>query len=419
VTGEEDSVRDRLEALFRSERTALLATLVRRCGGDFDLAEDALSEAVAVALERWTDGGVPANPAGWILTTARRRAIDRIRRADTFRRKKPLLEALSREPEPPPSLPAEDDVIDDDRLRLVFACCHPALSTEAQIALTLRAVAGLTTREIARAFLIADTTMAQRLVRAKRKVKDAGIPFRVPPPEQRDARQSAVLTVLYLIFNEGYASTSGEPLVRADLCREAIRLGRLVHALMPSDREVAGLLALMLLHDARRAARTDASGNLVLLEDQDRAQWDTEGISEGVALLDFALGGGRDEPPGPYALQAAITALHCEAPTPEETDWRQIAALYGELERIAGGPVIGLNRAVAVAMAHEPEDGLALLEPLADPLERYHPFHAARADLLRRAGRGSEALRAYDAAIALCSQPVERRCLERGRDALR
>ena len=376
--------------------------------GDFDLAEEAVQEAFVRALETWPRDGVPDNPGAWITTTARRRAIDRLRRDANLRRKTETLEMLAR-------LDAlggsEDDVsgIPDDRLRLIFTCCHPALPMEARVALTLRTLGGLTTPEIARAFLVPERTMAQRMVRAKRKIRDAGIPYRVPPAELLPERLPGVLAVLYLIFNEGYSASSG-PLVREDLCGEAIRLGRILDRLMPDEPEVRGLLALLLLQHSRRDARTDDAGHLILLEDQDRSRWDHDAIDEGLALLDDALGRRRA---GPYQVQAAIAALHARAPRPEDTDWPQIAALYGTLATMAPTPVVELNRAVAIAMADGPERGLPMVEALADELDGYHLFHATRADLLRRLGRNDEAAQAYRLALALVTNPAERAHLER------
>ena len=376
--------------------------------GDFDLAEEAVQEAFVRALETWSRDGVPANPGAWVTTIAKRRAIDRIRRQDTLRRKTETLQRLA-------DLEAlggdEDDMsgIPDDRLRLIFTCCHPALPMDARVALTLRTLGGLATPEIARAFLIPETTMAQRLVRAKRKIRDAGIPYRVPPPDLLPERLPGVLAVLYLIFNEGYATTSG-PLVRTDLCEEAIRLSRVLDRLMPGESEVRGLLALLVLQHSRREARTDAAGNLVLLEDQDRSRWDHEAIDEGLALLEDVLAARR---PGVYQVQAAIAALHARAPRPEDTDWPQIAALYGALTAMTPSPVVELNRAVAVAMADGPERGLPLIDALAPDLQGYHLFHAARADLLRRLARSDEAAEAYRRALALVSNPTERAYLER------
>ncbi|MEA2316079.1 MAG: polymerase sigma-70 factor, subfamily, partial [Solirubrobacteraceae bacterium] len=391
-----------VERAFREESGRVLATLIRHLGGDFELAQDALQDALAIALTAWPRDGVPENPGAWIAVTARRRAIDRIRRERALANRMQALRTLmdlERQAEPEPE---HDSSVPDDRLRLIFTCCHPALSLEARVALTLRTLGGLTTPEIARAFLVPEATMAQRLVRAKRKISAAGIPYRVPPDEALDERLGGVLAVLYLVFNEGYAARDGDRLVRADLCDEAIRLARLLARLMPDDAEAAGLLALMLLHDSRRAARTDDAGRYVALPDQDRSRWDGARIAEGVASLERAL---RLRRPGPYQLQAAIAALHAEARAAQDTDWPQIAALYGELMRRAPSPVVAVNRAVAIGMADGPHAGLVLLDCLAHErrLDAYQPFHAARAELLRRSGDTGAAGAAYDAAIALSS----------------
>jgi RNA polymerase sigma-70 factor (ECF subfamily) len=376
--------------------------------GDFELAEDSVQEAFAEALRTWGERGVPRNPGAWITTTARNRAIDRLRRDRTLRERTESLARLA-------ALEAlggdETDVsgIPDDRLRLIFTCCHPALPMEARVALTLRTLGGLTTGEIARAFLVAEPAMAQRIVRAKRKITAARIPYRVPPPELLPERLPGVLAVLYLVFNEGYAASAG-PLVRVELCDEAIRLARVLRGLMPAEPETSGLLALMLLQHSRREARTDELGDLVLLEDQDRARWDHTMIDEGLAVLDAAVAARR---PGPYQLQAAIAALHARAPRPEDTDWPQIAALYGRLVVLTPSPVVELNRAVAVAMADGPARGLAMVDALAGELDGYHLFHAARADLPRRLDRREEAAAAYARAIELVANPSERAYLER------
>ncbi len=375
--------------------------------GDFDLAEDAVQEAFAEAVRTWPERGVPRNPGAWITTTARNRAIDRLRRERVLREK---TETLTRLAELESLGGDETDVsgIPDDRLRLIFTCCHPALPMDARVALTLRTLGGLTTGEIARAFLVAEAAMAQRLVRAKRKIVAAAIPYRVPPPELLPERLPGVLAVLYLVFNEGYAATSG-PLVRTDLCNEAIRLTRVLVALMPNEAEAEGLMALMLLQHSRRDARADERGALVLLEDQDRARWDHDMIDEGITALDAAMAARR---PGPYQIQAAIAALHAQAPRPEDTDWPQIAALYGRLAELSPSPVVELNRAVAVAMADGPARGLSMVNALAGDLDGYHLFHSARADLLRRLERRDEAAESYRRALALATNPSERAYLE-------
>ncbi|HET6754115.1 MAG TPA: DUF6596 domain-containing protein [Jiangellaceae bacterium] len=403
---------DSAEAVFREEWGRLLATLVRWVG-DLDLAEEVAAEAIAVALERWPVDGVPDNPAGWLLTTARRRAVDLLRRRQTYAAKLAILrvEAERAETERFDAPAGDPDVIGDDRLRLFFTCCHPALAAEARVALTLRYLAGLSTAEVARAFLVPDTTMAQRLVRAKRKIREAGIPYRVPSADELPTRLPAVLSVVYVVFTEAYAASHGPALIRPELADEAIRLGRILHRLLPAEREVAGLLALMLLIDARRATRTDEAGELVLLEDQDRSQWDRAQIEEGRSLVVAALTGG---PPGPYALQAAIAAVHDEAATVETTDWVQIVGLYDALRETAPSPVVELNRAVAVAMVHGPAYGLRLLDDLAGAgLDQYHPLHAARGRLLDRLGRYREAARAYRRALEFVGNEPERAFLTR------
>jgi RNA polymerase sigma-70 factor, ECF subfamily len=399
-----------IATVYRQESGRVLARLIRLFGGDFALAEEALHDAFEAALAQWPTEGVPATPRAWILRTARNKAIDRLRRRVRLEEK---LTALGPEEEAIDGIGEGDDLsIEDDRLRLIFTCCNPALAIEAQVALTLRTLCGLATEEIARAFLVPVPTMAQRLVRAKQKIAVAGIPYRVPPLEELPERLEAVMAVVYLVFTEGYAATAGDALIRRDLCGEAIRIGRLLESLLPGRPEPKALLALLLLHDARRDARLDARGDLVVLDEQDRARWDRASLAEGLALLDEALLRGAT---GPYALQAAIAALHARAARPEDTDWPQIAELYRALLRVSPSPVVELNHAVAVAMASGPEAGLALLGELVgrEGIRGYHLLPAARADLLRRAGRAAEAAAAYTEALALVGNAAERRYLER------
>jgi RNA polymerase sigma-70 factor (ECF subfamily) len=405
-----------VERAFREERAGVLATLIRHVG-DFQLAEDAVQDAFAAAVATWPRDGVPANPGAWITVTARRRAIDRLRRDRSIADRTDRLAELARlDAQEHPSV-TDESTVGDDRLRLIFTCCHPALALPARVALTLRMLGGLNTGEIARAFLVTETTMGQRISRAKRKIADAHIPYRVPPDEALPDRLGGVLGVVYLIFNEGYHAASGDRLIRDELCGEAIRLGRLLAKLMPDEPEVWGLLALMLLHDARRGARVDARGRYMALDDQDRDLWDRGRIREGRRALEHAM---RLRRPGAYQLQAAIAALHVEAPSAEETDWAQIADLYEALARISPSPVVEVNRAVAVAFASGPQAGLEILQPLVDDprLERHQPLRAAHAELLRRSGDRAGAARAYERAIALSANEVERAELERRLDAL-
>jgi RNA polymerase sigma-70 factor, ECF subfamily len=396
-----------IERVFREEYGRAVAVLV--CSfGDIDVAEEAVQDAFTMAVHRWPSAGLPPSPAGWIITTARNKAIDRLRR-EASREDRHAQATLLRAAEEP----VEEGAVRDDRLRLIFTCCHPALAPASRVALTLRLLGGLTTPEIARAFLVPEATMAQRLVRAKAKIRDAGIPYRVPGEGELGERLRGVLAVVYLVFNEGYTASSGDRLVREDLCAEAIRLGRLLAELMPDEPEVMGLLALMLLVDARRAARTTADGQLVRLGDQDRSRWDPALIAEGQAIVRRCLQ--RNEP-GPYQLQAAINAVHSDAASAAQTDWWQILQLYNQLQAQAPTPVVELNRAVAVAEVEGPDAALSLVDRL--DLGGYHLFHAVRADLLRRLGRSSEAADAYTSAIARTDNAAERELLERSRRAL-
>jgi RNA polymerase sigma-70 factor (ECF subfamily) len=411
---DDSELRRAVEAVVSEHGARITSTLIRLCDGDFQLAEDVFQEALVTALERWPTDGVPQRPEAWIVTTARRKAIDQLRRGQNLQRKQEVLKALLEQEQATAGNDAqqEEDIVEDNRLRLIFTCCHPALALDAQVALTLRTVAGLDVPEIAKAFLVNQDTMAKRLTRARAKIRDARIPYRVPPEHELPDRLDGVLAVIYLIFNEGYVSSSGDSLLRGELCDEAIRLARLLLALMPDEPEVMGLLALALLIDSRRAARTDAVGDLLTLEEQDRSLWDAQRIEEGRGLVERSL---RMRRPGPYQLQAAIAALHAESPRPEDTDWTQIALLYGELLRFQPGAVVELNRAAAVAMAFGPEAGLKLLDALdvSGELAGYYLAHAARADLLRRAGNHYEAAASYRSAIELCRNPVETRYLRR------
>jgi RNA polymerase sigma-70 factor (ECF subfamily) len=412
-----DAAQQMVAQTFRQESDRILAGLINLVR-DFELAQDALSDALLVALERWPIEGIPRNPGAWMSTIARRKAINRLHRESTLARKQLLLQEVLEQEEQQGGEEMDDVSIPDERLKLLFMCCHPALAQEAQVALTLHTLGGLSTAEIASAFLVPHTTMAQRLVRAKRKIKEAGLPYRVPPVEAVGERVDAVLCVLYLIFNEGYSATAGQDLIRRDLCDEAIRLARVLTILLAQESlhealpEALGLLALMVLHDARRNARVGVDGAPLLLEEQDRALWDQGKKREGLAILEEGL---RMKNPGPYQIQAAISALHVQAERPEETDWPQIAALYGQLWRLTPSPIIELNRAVAVAMADGPLAGLVLLDrpEMLRALSMYHLFHAARADLLQQVGRLTEASSAYREALTLCQNEHDRVYLHR------
>ncbi len=396
---------EQIEATFREEHGRILAALISQLE-DFSLAEDALQDALVEALARWPSTGVPRNPGAWLTTVARRRAIDRLRRGAAQERNAVLLDTADADDEEQ----TEMESIPDDRLKLMFTCCHPALALEAQVALTLHTLGGLSTPEIARAFLVPVPTMAQRLARARAKIRNAGIPYRVPPADLLPERLEALLAVIYLIFNEGYTATGGDTLTRNQLCSEAIRLCRVLVHLLPESAEARGLLALMLLHDSRRETRLDAEGDLVLLDDQDRARWDRAKITEGIAILDEAL---VMHAPGPYQVQAAISALHAEAATPEATDWPQIALLYDTLATMTPSVVVEVNRAVAVAMARGVSEGLQMLLQLESQAEGFYPYHAARADLLRRTNQREAAADAYERAVELCQNGAERAYLKR------
>jgi RNA polymerase sigma-70 factor (ECF subfamily) len=402
---------EQVEKIFREEHGRVLAALISQFE-DFDLAEDSLQDALVNALERWETNGIPNNPGAWLTTVARRRAVDRVRRSTTLEHSLVTLDPQISQDEPE----MDDTQISDDRLKLMFTCCHPALAPEVQVALTLHTLGGLSTQEVARAFFVAEPTMAQRLARARKKIRDAGIPYRMPPADLLPERLNALLAIIYLIFNEGYVATSGDTPIRGELCGEAIRLCRVLVHLMPQSAEARGLLALMLLHDSRREARLDAAGELVLLDEQDRARWDQKKIREGTATLDEAL---ALNDPGPYQVQAAISALHAEAPTAEATDWQQIAALYDSLARMTSSTVVEVNRAVATAMARGAQAGLEMLLRLESQADGYYPYHAARADLLRRNRQREAAADAYRRALDLCGNRAERAYLQRRLDEMR
>ncbi|MFL5622438.1 MAG: RNA polymerase sigma factor [Gemmatimonadaceae bacterium] len=406
-------LREQVEEIYRSDSRRVLATLIRLLG-DFDLAEEAMHDAFAVAVEKWAETGIPSNPRTWLISTGRFKAVDRLRRSARFEEiDASMIDRLEGTQAPQ----RDDDEVEDDRLRLIFTCCHPALGPDAQIALTLREVCGLTTEEVAHAFLTPPPTVAQRIVRAKSKIRDARIPYEIPSRPDLPERLDSVLRVIYLVFNEGYLASSGDSLTRADLSGEAIRLGRLLVELLP-EPEAMGLLALMVLHEARRASRTTAAGEMVLLEDQDRSLWNREQIDEGVELVEAAL---RSHRFGPYTLQAAIAAVHAEARDSQSTDWRQIVGLYDLLLRTEPSPIIELNRAAAVAMSDGPEAGLALIDAILvrGDLAEYHLAHAARGDLNRRLGRVDQAIASYETALRLATQVTERRFLLRRLEELR